>query len=498
VSLNWKEIDLILSELSLEGSHVQKVRQPDYKRLLLELYRPGSALNLLISLEQGRTRLHSTERKVENRIPLQRFAQFLRSRIQGGRITEVYQIEQDRIVLFRITKAGQTTKLYVRLWGGAANVIATDPEHTILDAFFRRPARGEVSGEHYDPLEQIRSTRSSGARQNTFTVREYPGEETSFNRYIEEEYRRRELEAEKKRLREKTESRITKRRRKIRDTLAALEEKEQEAERAERYKELGDMILGNLHRINTGDHWAQVENFYSDNEPIDIELDPELSPQKNAEGYYERYRKAKRNDERLREEAANRRRELQHLEEWERAFDEASGLEEEVTLLNRFLGQEEQRGGKEKKEGDIPGLRFHSGQFLILVGRTARENDELLRRYANGNDYWLHTRDVPGGYVFIKHISGKSVPLETLLDAGNLAVYYSKARNAGKAELYYTRVKHLRRAKDGKKGLVLPTQEKNLAVEIDEQRLRRLFQGNGSSASAGAAPAGGGRTASGD
>jgi predicted ribosome quality control (RQC) complex YloA/Tae2 family protein len=130
-------------------------------------------------------------------------------------------------------------------------------------------------------------------------------------------------------------------------------------------------------------------------------------------------------------------------------------------------------------------LRFYSGQFVILVGRTARENDELLRRYAKGNDYWLHTRDVAGGYVFIKHISGKSVPLETLLDAGNLAVYYSKARNAGSAELYYTRVKHLRRAKDGKKGLVLPTQEKNLNIDLDEQRLQRLFRGETATSEAG-------------
>jgi len=477
VSLNWKEIDLILSELPLEGSHIQKVRQPDYKRLLLELFRPGTPFQLLISMEQGRTRLHAAEEKVENRLPLQRFAQFLRSRIQGGRITAAQQIERDRIVLLQVSKAGEITQLYVRLWGGAANIIATDTEHIILDAFFRRPARGEVSGAYYDPVEQIRSTKKSSEDDERFTVRDYPSRETTFNRFIEQEYRRRELEAEKKRLREKVESRIAKRRRKITDTLTALEEKNREAERAEQYKEQGDLILGNLHRIRTGDHWAQVDDFYHDNEPAEIELAPELSPQENAERYYTRYRKAKQNNDRLQEEAASRRRELKQLESWEQAFEEAADLEEEVELLEQFLAGEEQHKGKEKKEEDIPGLRFQSGPFLILVGRTAKENDELLRRYAKGNDFWLHTRDVAGGYVFIKHISGKSIPLETLLDAGNLAVYYSKARNAGKAELYYTRVKHLRRAKDGKKGLVLPTQEKNLAIELDEERLKRLFSG---------------------
>jgi predicted ribosome quality control (RQC) complex YloA/Tae2 family protein len=76
--------------------------------------------------------------------------------------------------------------------------------------------------------------------------------------------------------------------------------------------------------------------------------------------------------------------------------------------------------------------------------------------------------------VFIKAESGKSVPLETLLDAGNLAIHYSKAKKAEEADLYYTQVKYLRRPKEGKKGLVIPTQEKNLSVKLDRERLERL------------------------
>jgi predicted ribosome quality control (RQC) complex YloA/Tae2 family protein len=41
-------------------------------------------------------------------------------------------------------------------------------------------------------------------------------------------------------------------------------------------------------------------------------------------------------------------------------------------------------------------------------------------------------------------------------------------------------VKHLRRAKNGPKGLVLPTQEKNLRVKLDPARIERLKGGAGS------------------
>jgi predicted ribosome quality control (RQC) complex YloA/Tae2 family protein len=76
--------------------------------------------------------------------------------------------------------------------------------------------------------------------------------------------------------------------------------------------------------------------------------------------------------------------------------------------------------------------------------------------------------------VFIKQRSGKTVPLEILLDAGNLAVFYSKGRNNGEGDLFYTHVKYLRRAKNGPKGLVIPTQEKNLHIKLEDTRLRAL------------------------
>jgi predicted ribosome quality control (RQC) complex YloA/Tae2 family protein len=121
-----------------------------------------------------------------------------------------------------------------------------------------------------------------------------------------------------------------------------------------------------------------------------------------------------------------------------------------------------------------PGLSFRRGDWLIMVGRDAAENDALLRRHVKGGDLWLHVRDFPGSYVFIKQRSGKSFPLEIMLDAGNLAIFYSKGRNNGEGDLFYTPVKYLRRAKNGPKGLVLPTQEKNLHIKLDEKRLREL------------------------
>ncbi len=91
-----------------------------------------------------------------------------------------------------------------------------------------------------------------------------------------------------------------------------------------------------------------------------------------------------------------------------------------------------------------------------------------------GNDYWMHTRDFPGSSVFIKSRKEQSIPLEVLLDAGNLALFYSKAKASARADLYYTRVKYLKKAGGAKPGLFLPSHEKNLSVRLEPERIARL------------------------
>ncbi|MCD6396983.1 MAG: DUF814 domain-containing protein, partial [Spirochaetaceae bacterium] len=213
---------------------------------------------------------------------------------------------------------------------------------------------------------------------------------------------------------------------------------------------------------------------FNDNNIIKIYLDPTVNPGENSELLFAKYKKAKSGLKNIVEEINNLKKNLENIQKEKAELQKTVGSENELSKLKEYLEKIPKQVQLKEKE-KIPGLQFTSGSFAILAGRTATENDLLLRKYVRGNDYWLHTRDYPGGYIFIKLIKGKSIPLESLLDAGNLAVFFSKAKNSGKADLYYTQVKHLRRAKDSKKGTVLPTNEKNLSIVIDEKRLNRLL-----------------------
>ncbi|TCW60235.1 NFACT family protein [Treponema sp. J25] len=463
MSLNWKEINLVLTELNLSGSQIQRVVQSAYDVLALHLYKEGKATPLLIALTPGACRLHATFRAVPKPEKPLRFAEFLKSRLVNGWITEAVQLGTDRIVRILVQRGDLQYRMYLRLWSNAANVIVTDETGTILDVMRRSPRRGEITGGRYIPEEAPPSQP-----QREFEIRSFSGNGT-FNEQLDTYYAEHggalSLEALREQVRKLYEGRLGR----LAASLERLREKEAAYTKGNTLKEYGDILMANLYQIHQGDPWFEGINFYND-EKVRIKLDPHKTPQANAEAYYDQYHKAKTGLKEVVDELQRGEAEQKRLE-----IELAKLMAEDNPLrLHRALQKERQVLKPEDKKR--PGLTFLRKGWMLIVGRDATENDDLLRHYVKGSDLWLHARDYPGSYVFIKARPGKTVPLDILLDAGNLALFYSKGRNNGEGDLFYTPVKYLRRAKNGPKGMVLPTQERNLHIILEESRLQELEQ----------------------
>lgn len=466
-SLNWRELDLILEELDLAGCLIQEIHQPTRDALSLALFRAGRHFSVLLSLSPRYPRIHVLTRKMANPEKPFRFAGFMRAHLRGGRIESAEQVAGERIVRIEVRRADERLILWARLWGAAANAIVTDAEGRILDCFYRRPSKGEVSGGTFDPAAVIASARP----KKEYAVRELSGE-GSFNQKVEALFTQLETSGDRDRLAAQAEANLAMRENKVLATLQGLEARLAEYSRPERFKELGDLITSNLHLAPRGRRWLEVEDFFHDNSPLAIELDPGLTPAQNAERYYERSRKARLGRAKVEQEIGSLRLMLQSLQEQRAAL-----AREPDSGTLAALAKKAAEPRRPLVASDMPGLVFWSGKFKLIVGRTGAENDELLRRRVRGNDWWFHARDWPGAYVFVKAQPGKSLPLETMLDAGNLAVHFSKGKGSGAGDVYYTQVKYLRRAKGAKKGTVLPTQEKNLSIRLDPARIERLKEG---------------------
>ena len=500
MSLNCNEINLILNELDLTGSFIQEIVQPGYDMLAFYTYKEGTAKTVVVCTAQNAVRINETRRKItKNEKPL-RFMEFLRSHIKGCRINSCAQLGFERVIKMELSrtvaaqekKANQQTVhislvkkpvlskeelaardeseeieenyiLYIKLWNNAANVILCDTQNVILEPMFRRPERGEVKGEIYEP--PIFDDSKKDEILERFPVREFSAE--SFNSYIDYHYSEQTSSLSRAALLEKAEKWYNQRHSKMEAALNNLLQKKERFENAEQIKHQGDLILTYGHLITGDSKFLECED-YETGKQLRILIDPKKSAQENAQEYYKNYKKAVSGAEEIVHDIEMAKTQLEKLDQQYAQICAEQNPVKIEQLLRRDTTPTQQ------KKKNHPGLDYTINGWYILVGRDANENDELLRHHVRGDDLWLHVRDFPGGYVFIKARKGKTVPLEILLDAANLAVHYSKARGDSKVDLYYTHVKYLRRAKNGPKGLVLPTQEKNLCVTPDKERLKKL------------------------
>ncbi len=465
MSLNWKEIALIIQEANLQGSKIQNVVQNSFHSITWQLYsREKGRYDFYTEIGTPNSRLHliSNEGKISKTKKLQRFEQFARKNIEGSVIVSCKQLPFDRVVIWELNNHDRLMKIYIRLYSGnGANIIVTDSEDNILDLMFRRPGRDETS---HEKLILQKRTEDTG----NYEVRPHEG---SFNKFIETTCSEIENNELLENLRKSVETLREHETGKIKNSIRSMEKTIESNKDYLQFKYEADLLSANAYLIKHRDSSVTVTD-YVNNRSVTISLNKALSSGQNVEEYYNRYQKAKGAYENACEEKEKLISQLESLElKFQKALTPSDDLQVDIRKLKSILD----KTSEPKRTETSVGLRCISGGFEILIGRNAKENDELLRHNAKGNDLWLHTRDFPGGYVFIKNKKDRTVPLQVLLDAANLAVLFSKGRNNKKVDLYYTHVKYLRRAKDSKTGLVLPTQEKNLTVDFDEKRAMRLL-----------------------
>lgn len=94
--------------------------------------------------------------------------------------------------------------------------------------------------------------------------------------------------------------------------------------------------------------------------------------------------------------------------------------------------------------------------FEVLVGRSARDNDELTFRVARPRDLWLHASGHAGSHVVIRQPDdGSEVPRAVIDRAAAYAAWHSKARNArGKVEVHVCRAADVRKPRGVPAGTV--------------------------------------------
>lgn len=253
---------------------------------------------------------------------------------------------------------------------------------------------------------------------------------------------------------------------KDRRKVKKLKQQLEDAAKADYYRIRGEILTTYLGKLTAGMTEITLPNFYDDNKPLKIKLDPELSPSRNAQKYFTKYDKLKTSVDYVKEQLKLTNDEINYLANIESQIDLASPADiQEIRLelqQQGYIKQKRQKSKKRRKVRVSKPEEFHtSNGTTVLVGKNNLQNDRLSFKIANKNDIWLHVKDIPGSHVIIRDSDPDE---QTLLEAAQLAAYFSKGRNSDNVPVDYLPAKRLHKPNGAKPGFVTFTGQKTLYV----------------------------------
>ncbi len=250
-----------------------------------------------------------------------------------------------------------------------------------------------------------------------------------------------------------------------------------DTEKREKYRIYGELLHTYGYEAKQGDRSLKAINYYT-NEEVTIPLDPQLTPSENAKKYFDRYDKLKRTYETLSKLTVEVKAGIDHLQSVATALDIAVKEEDLVQIKEELMdsGYIRRKGGTKREK--ITSKPFHylsSDGFHIYVGKNNYQNDQLTFQFANGGDWWFHTKTVPGSHVIVK-TEGKELPDRTYEEAARLAAFYSSARGSEKVEIDYTQRKNVKKPPASNPGYVIYHTNYSMMIPSDISGLEQVIE----------------------
>ncbi len=298
----------------------------------------------------------------------------------------------------------------------------------------------------------------------------------SFSALLDEFYTRRDQAEAMAARAQDTRKTLTTLRDRLRRKLLLQEEEYRETQNRDVLRQKGDLLMAYAAQVPSGAGAVKLPDF-EDGHEVDISLDPARSPQQNAARYYRDYRRAKAAEASLTEQMTRGREELLYLESVLEALSRLTSARELSELRDELAAAgllKKSAAGKKQKEKPLGPLRFVSSAGLpILAGRSGRQNDILTLKEAAKTDIWLHAQKVPGTHVILR-TDGRPPDEASLHEAAVIAVTLSGAREAPKAPVDYTEIRHVKKPQGAKPGMVVYDPYKTLVAAPDRALLERL------------------------
>ncbi len=253
-----------------------------------------------------------------------------------------------------------------------------------------------------------------------------------------------------------------------------------DTENMDYYKLCGELITANIYSIEEKADKFTALNYYEEDMPeIVIKLDPLLTASENANKYFAKYNKAKRTRAAAAEQKKQTEDELSYLESVLTAIDSSEDdsdireIKAELVSQGYIKAKKQPKGRMQNLKKSKPMHFVSSDGIDIYAGKSNVQNDELTLKFADSDDIWLHTKNIPGSHVIIR-CGSETPPDRTIFEAAVIEAGYSKAKDSSKVPVDYTARKYVKKPGGAKPGMVIYERNRTLYVDPDQNLISKL------------------------
>ncbi len=274
---------------------------------------------------------------------------------------------------------------------------------------------------------------------------------------------------------------------------AAAEEDRRKAADMRLDRRRGEILLANFGKIPRGASRVGLPDPFADSPraTVEIDLDPSLSPDENAARLFQRAKKGERGERVADARLTETRRSLSELGELRRdsrlmtprdalariaRFLSDAKIESSARgdVRETHLGRQAHgapragrpgRGAPGAHKSLRPRTYVTSDGWEVWVGRSNTDNDLITHRLSNPHDFWFHVVGAPGSHVILRRPTRNSKPKPTtLVEAAQIAAFFSKARKQTRVPVIYTERKFVSKPRRAKPGQAICSRERELVV----------------------------------
>lgn len=473
--MNASTIEKIRAELEsvLLGRTLGKIFQLSRFEQAID-FRIADSRYLFISFEPADPRIYLIRRRMKdldkssgNPSP---FALTIRKRLSGASIDAILNIPGERVLEFALSvedEFGETHRydLIVQLTGRSANLFLLDANRSIIDAARETGREGQTIGEIYllPTSDEHFKTPEKKSDIAALSNAESPSESLDIF-YLEQKAEQR-FQSLAKAAKNKINTEIAKRGKLVGKLNADLAGHGT----ADKWKRLGDLLLANAATARREGGNIFVTDYYDENmAEIAVQVDENTSLTEAAEKFFKKYTKARNAGEEVAARLEKLGFELKALAHQKERIEQAI-LDRDEDQLAEFASDQRRRPSEKPRgkplQTNVGSRSFVSSDgFEILVGKKAKDNDFLTFRIAKSLDLWMHAADYPGSHVVVRNPNRKDIPQRTLLEAAQLAAFYSQGKSQPKAAVHYTQKKFVNKPKGSAAGLVSLASFKTILV----------------------------------